>query len=218
MAVADDLLAVYLYEQVCRNRTPFHWLYPELRHAALNTPRFEGIEDALRENLQTLVRSNRLVLTDWDEKQLPATSSLKDLQVQPFKCFVGLTKLGAAEWEAAASPRWDEFYDESSDDRMMTLASTDKSIILRLMQNRLGWSHAPLQDTVRWRELRPWKATYWKTLESAWEAEFQYESCRPPPHLPETEEERIAKEEWRRMTQWFTRACDLPGWRWRIQR
>lgn len=216
-----ELLAVYLYQQVCLYRRPLEWLHPTLEHEALNTPQYEGIGEAVKHELEFLISSRRLVLTDRSGNAIsvPADARLQNFQVRPFEAFVGFSKLGAAEWEQAALPRWDRYFTEESDERTMRVWAADKSIIEQLIRNRFGWFWQARTESIRWRQHRPWQATYWKVLESGVEAEFEFEHCQTESSLASpAEEECLAVAEWRQMNQWFRSAYELPGWTWPVKR
>jgi len=213
---ADDLVEIYLYQLVREFGVTLHGIYPTIAGETLNVATFLDIDDSVERALERLLGNGKLILETQDDEQIMLTKPLREMLIEPFQYFVRMSPTGAAEWEAAARPHWSIYYCQESDEHVMTIAAMNRSTIERLIANRVGWHYVPVLSTVRWQELRPWQATYWKTLDSGWRAEFEYEYCEMS--VPPTEGEMRAVEDWRvmRRTGWYTPAWELPGWRWQM--
>jgi len=87
-----------------------------------------------------------------------------------------LTHEGGALWEEMTSPNWTLFIrsgsDEDRPDRLWVLGAGDRDRLELL--RRSGFGVAPVSGTEKWEELRPWKATYWKTIQVGYELKFEY--------------------------------------------
>jgi len=95
--------------------------------------------------------------------------------------FYRLSRDGGAVWEFFSSPDWSKFFKVSTDYdlNMCELASANRDLVeaLRQCEDR---HPAPIESTDRWMVLRPWNATYWKTLSSAYQLTFRVSISSSP--------------------------------------
>jgi hypothetical protein len=102
----------------------------------------------------------------------------RPLRKQPYTSFV-LTPLGAAIWEEFAAPQWDRYIDYADQVPGEFVGASEWRIrkYFGLVQH-LGIEVLP--ETVVWDEIRPWNATYWKTLPVGYRVQFEYQNTNRP--------------------------------------
>lgn len=98
--------------------------------------------------------------------------------------FYCLTPAGGESWESFARPEWDRYVScdgESDEDPTITevVASSEKS----LKRYMASVEHeTPIEAGSRiYDELRPWQATYWKTLPTGFRCRYRYQRVEPTP-------------------------------------
>jgi hypothetical protein len=83
-----------------------------------------------------------------------------------------LTAQGGARWEIAAEADWDKYLLDlmSTKPAELEVTATTREAVERYMLPDTRWNpfpdehDAPVPGTIRWKILRPWRATYWRTL------------------------------------------------------
>ena len=81
----------------------------------------------------------------------------------------GLTPEGGRVWESFAQPNWDAYLECYSrgpvgKNQVGVITSATLWRVQKILQNVRLLGHFPNPERTRLRVLRPWKATYWKTL------------------------------------------------------
>jgi hypothetical protein len=128
----------------------------------------------------------------------------------------GLTAQGGQRWEDIACPDWSRFHEvdyigqEAITDLIVTagsLARADEVLQLEFPDHQLR--RIPGIDHLH--ELRPWHATYWKTLPVGYRLQW---ACEPDPNEPvydveaarrfasDPELQRAAREQWKTYERW----------------
>lgn len=85
-----------------------------------------------------------------------------------------LTAKGASQWEAFAKPNWRHFVLDDSDCEAKggQLTCMDRKW-LGVYLARSSIAEGPIdQNSVKYQEIGPWEATYWKVLRQGWRVEF----------------------------------------------
>jgi hypothetical protein len=130
----------------------------------------------------------------------------------------GLTAAGGAAWEAVSKPDWNRFVDgvfgEDSEDeidsqrreRAGAFCCADKAHLEKFMETIHLRGIVPHVPSIKWDEVSPWQALYWKQLPHAHRARF---IGVHGPHVPE--EHMI--EEYRGLLNWHQshEGLMLPG-------
>ncbi len=113
----------------------------------------------------------------------------------------GLTERGAARWKAHAAPDWGRYlrHGFGFDSGTGEAEGGTRDLVERWLsaQRDLG-DERPVEDSIRWEVLRPWKATYWKSMPAGHRVRFRYRTERryhPDPAA-----------EWRRRMAWWSKA------------
>lgn len=138
----------------------------------------------------------------------PSADELRAFLDEPGKFFNGvyysLTPDGGAAWESFAHPEWSLFiehesqsFDEDEDDVQTTTVRTCDWKRLGKYLEAVAREEAIEPGTMTLAELRPWQATYWKTLPFGLECSFKSRERRSPdcPERPWRIRERWC--EWR---------------------
>lgn len=97
--------------------------------------------------------------------------------------YYGLTDAGGAVWEAFAVPRWDRYIDTKlghPDGEFVGATEWRVRKYFSLVRFR---ECAVMPESVRWDEVRPWPATYWKTLPVGYRVRFDWDWAETPPHV-----------------------------------
>lgn len=105
-----------------------------------------------------------------------------------------LTKKGAVMWETFAAPEWNLFIDESygwdeemQQDNIGCLISTNQELLAKYFKHSNLNGYPVKREHSKWDILRPWQATYWKTLPIGYRVRFEY----PPDHEPTIDEQEM---------------------------
>jgi hypothetical protein len=87
--------------------------------------------------------------------------------------FYGLSPAGAARWERMAEPEWERYFELASaeDDTWELVAGSQQRL------DELLNSTKPPEGVIERDILRPWEATYWKTLPSGYRVRIGYQSA-----------------------------------------
>jgi hypothetical protein len=87
--------------------------------------------------------------------------------------FYGLSQAGAARWERMAEPRWERYFELAClEDDTWELVTGSRQRLDELLN-----STEPPEGEIEQDILRPWEATYWKTLPSGYRVRFRNQSA-----------------------------------------
>jgi hypothetical protein len=105
---------------------------------------------------------------------LQINSALK----QEENLFYFLTSKGGKLWESVSYPKWDQYYFSAGNGQKHLLQCHSRKLAEELLkiQHLLDFGrsyHVPIIETVKWNFLTPWQPTYWKTLSSGYEINYQ---------------------------------------------
>ena len=92
----------------------------------------------------------------------------------------GLTLQGGAQWEEFSAPDWNRFIDASttfdSDEKQIgRVECLHKQHLEAYLQGLHHMNKSIREETMRWKELRPWQATYWKEFPSGWQVTYEFD-------------------------------------------
>ena len=92
--------------------------------------------------------------------------------------YYNLSAEGGATWEAFACPKWDRFVDQATsyeDDgtELHVAFASNRTLLQRIFDGLNYVGVFPKPETVRWTEVSPWQATYWKELPVGCRVEFK---------------------------------------------
>ncbi len=170
-AAVQDYVPLFLLEQP-----------NQLEGEVVNFPRHNFSEDEILRTLEFLFQKGYIEVVDHDEQpqDLPAVEAMLGRNLSPENMFslgkyYKLSPLGAQYWEEIAKPDWSKFHTHlqgvhhnrelraSRSHIAWVIESVSPSVIEQVM--KLPPLLRPmLPGTDRWQELRPWRATYWKTF------------------------------------------------------
>ena len=155
-----------------------------------------------------------LLIASNDERGdfVPSTQDIESALDGGLDADYGLTALGGAVWEEAAKPDWNRFvdgvfgasdadgeFDSMTRERIGEFRCADKSTLEKYMESIHFRGIVPHEPSLKWSEIRPWKALYWKELPLAHRVRFV------GVYAPECPEEKIP-EEYRGMGIWYENA------------
>lgn len=92
--------------------------------------------------------------------------------------YYGLSERGGGRWEAHAVPDWDRYLEASfrfNPEEGTTVSGTRDLMEQWLSAQRDLNQWKPIADSIRWDVLRPWQATYWKSVPVGHRVHFQFE-------------------------------------------
>lgn len=115
-----------------------------------------------------------------------------------------LTADGGAAWESFARPRWNRYVidscefpeDGSTFERMTTIETSDWQWLDRYLRTQAS-EQVVEAGSITLTELRPWQATYWKTLPFGLRCTFRSTEHRLPGPVPAPSRLRESWREWR---------------------
>ena len=106
------------------------------------------------------------------EAIVSALDGPRPMSRMPFICY-GLTHAGASVWEGFAAPKWERFLDVGISIPGEFIGATEWRIHRYFdLVHHIGIEIVP--GTVAWDEVRPWEATYWKTLPVGYRVRFEH--------------------------------------------
>jgi hypothetical protein len=147
-------------------------------------PSFTPIE--LLETLDRLFQRGDLVAQQEHERDngqnafTPARHEVEAALANEIKLYYRLTTQGGARWEAAVRPRWNLFICArcDSETRQCVATASERQLVEQYLAARpyqsIGGSR--IKGTESWEVLRPWQATYWKTLAVGHQVRYRVES------------------------------------------
>ena len=126
----------------------------------------------------------------------------------------GLSPLGGVQWETLSSPRWDQFISASYgvDPYDAEIIAQDHQLVQRYfeLQRQVPSSVGSIiPDSLQWDTLRPWEATYWKTLPKGYRLRFYYHPYPEDTEVPVTA--TWAWEQFGQMLEWYQRYSPGEG-------
>lgn len=198
----------FILTTVVRLWAPIAWLASPRRDEIFNLsdPGFTSAE--LLDTLSSLFSAGELVARPNDRRRgdgdlfTPTRNEIEEALADRIKLYYGLTTQGGERWEAVARPRWDMYLSRtvSTNPHCGEIIGSSR----RLVENYLGyWRYswprfAIIPESVTWQVLRPWQATYWKSVPVGYRVTFQWQRVEPefsdPP--PEFYEFRREIERW----------------------
>jgi len=137
---------------------------------------------------------------------VPTRAEIEAALAGALKVYYGLTLKGGARWEAVSLPDWNRYCDAflGIDPEVGTIISRDR----KLVETYLSLCHYAWNDmsviagSEKWDVLKPWEATYWKTLPDGHRIQFEYKS-RDAAGV--TESPPSAKQFFEGIRNWYTR-------------
>ena len=130
--------------------------------------------------------------------------------------FYYLTPQGGAKWESVSNPNWNRFYrGRFSSEHDIETGLSEAEVIScspELIENHLRVSGyldglVRIPETVIWSEIKPWQATYWKTLPKAYKVNYKYQFIKRSQDInnpKERELDREIKNTLSEMQRWYT--------------
>jgi hypothetical protein len=92
-----------------------------------------------------------------------------------------LTEKGASAWEAIAKPDWARYFDARWEDGVINItAATSQVLDDVIKQGPFCWEITIVGGADERFVLKPWEATYWKTLPEAHKVTLSYTTEFPP--------------------------------------
>lgn len=154
----------------------------QLEGEIVNFPRHDFSEEEIVETLAFLFQKKYIEVVDQNEQPLdsPSVEVLLGQNLPPDSMFslgkyYRLSPLGAQYWEEIAKPDWSRFHTHlqaAHHNRALrsfssciawTIGSRNQELIEEIMRlPPILWPMLPGSD--RWQEVRPWRATYWKSF------------------------------------------------------
>jgi hypothetical protein len=153
----------------------------------LREPRFKST--SLRDTVIKLIRQGDLIVQREANSELvgdpfnPTLLELSDALSGRSILAYRLSAQGGSRWEAAVQPRWNLFVDTwvSYDPDEGEIAAGDRGLIeaYRDAWPYIGGNDEIIVGTETWETLRPWQATYWKTLPHGYRVRFRVKRIEP---------------------------------------
>jgi hypothetical protein len=201
----------WLLDSVVEQRHPLSLLAMENVDAILDRPSHGMERGALIEQLAQLFGAGVLIATNETRGEFaPMPDEIAAVFEGALDADYGLTAKGGQLWEEVSSPDWNRFVDgvfgESNEagefegtnhERVGEFVCADLENLLRFIESLPFKGIAPHPPSLKWDELRPWQALYWKQLPSGHRARFLGVSTAPWP------EEQIP-EKFRDLGMWYT--------------
>jgi hypothetical protein len=109
--------------------------------------------------------------------------------------YYGLTESGGQFWERTFHPVWSEYVEalESSSPEKIEVAAMTRDLVddyvAHVYRSSVAFRQVILGSEF-WHQLRPWQATYWKTLPTGWRLEFLASESDPHKAVRFSEEQR----------------------------
>jgi hypothetical protein len=103
--------------------------------------------------------------------------ALIELTDEGGETYFALTRDGGAAWEAFARPDWSRFIDARADGTDAEVICADRARLDAFVASR--WQAWIPAGAERRDELRPWAATYWKTLPVGYRVRYVYREREP---------------------------------------
>ena len=111
-----------------------------------------------------------------------------------------ITPKGGGLWESRAHPDWDRFYHIplTEDDSQLTIMATNLPRIQEIVSHLPALLECRVEEQVTCTKCTPFKALYWKTLESGFSCEFKVHE------VDDVDETLIGYAEFVRLRSWCT--------------
>lgn len=92
-----------------------------------------------------------------------------------------MTEKGASAWEAITKPDWGRYFDSRREDEVIDItAATSQMLDVVIKQVSFCWEITIVGGTDRRLVVKPWEATYWKTLPEGHKVTLSYAQGFPP--------------------------------------
>ncbi len=179
---------LWVLEAVVEIQYPLHALLsPEAEQAwNMKTPKWtqDKALDALASvffRREAQVHWLELPKEEYSPTFYPTTAQLRSILNAPhdpyrMACY-GLTPQGAAVWEAAALPQWDKFLNDAWQDDEVIITGPSKDLVCEYVRRQNQFFDCDiLIEAGQWQEIRPWPATYWKTLAAGYQLTARFEA------------------------------------------
>lgn len=211
--------AYWFLDAVVEYKLPIRTLARPNLAEVLNRPSHGLDSQSLCALLLQLVQQDYLVIYQYrprEDKEIPFMPSRRDLEQElnllennrQNYLIYGLSPVGGAQWETLSSTRWDRYITASYgvDPYEAEMIAQDRQLVQRYfeLQHYISSSaEAVVPESLQWDTLRPWEATYWKTLPKASRLRFYY--------YPHTEDMEVsatpawAWEQFCEMCEWYQR-------------
>ena len=91
--------------------------------------------------------------------------------------YYGMSQEGGLHWEAFAHPKWDRFVDklfsfDDDENESHCVSAANRQKLQRIFDGLHFIGLFPKPETVKWTDVSPWQATYWKILPAGYCVEF----------------------------------------------
>jgi hypothetical protein len=193
-------------------RTPFPLaLLPKSRETvtgAFNRPFHDMDYNTLTKTLTSLW-SNRLLrffsLDDWLENIVFDASVINRLFDPDLEMYYGLTEEGGAVWEHMSSADWSKYcFIEEGDEMVITAGALPVAEHYLQLQSTMGGGFDIINSSINWSIIKPWRATYWKTLATGWSVRFRTAPTLYTPVSP------MLWRQWSDLQTWYTNPFSPP--------
>ena len=109
---------------------------------------------------------------------IPSYLQINSALKQEENLFYFLTNKGGELWESVSYPKWNQYYFSAGNEYEHVLQCHSRKLAEKLLeiQHLLDFGrsyHSPRIETVKWNFITPWQPTYWKTLSSGYEINYQ---------------------------------------------
>lgn len=177
-----DRAEYWILDSVVDGMRLFGTLHPAVVQEAFNRPGHGLGYDQLLDLLNCLFQSgdlvaNRVSLLNYEDSRLfvPARAELAGLftVTGDSDVFYGLTAQGGARWEAVSAPDWNGFSDcwWTEPDWWGAVGADRRRVEQYLLSAQVQARVVPGSEF--WEVVRPWQATYWKSLPIAHKVSFR---------------------------------------------
>ncbi|MBC8163490.1 MAG: hypothetical protein H7Z42_19955 [Roseiflexaceae bacterium] len=172
----------WLLDSVIENPFPVHWLNPSYedlsmafnrKHHGLSLSEVEESFSELCEKRYLGVYIGRH-FSEYDQTPLfPSMLEIRSaLRGETMMHYV-VTPEGGKQWEALSPPEWQKY--SVTGGTPMCIVAGDKAILeeLLLLESYIAPSYEIVSESVRKSTIKPWRATYWKTVAVGYSACFE---------------------------------------------
>lgn len=115
--------------------------------------------------------------------------------------YYGLTSAGGWQWEQLTNPDWKSFvqtlYGVNPEEG--SIASATRQVVQQWFDSQILEGYEVLPDSIRWENMLPWQATYWKQLPEGYRVTFLYHY-----HALSAKQDRQKNERLQKEVPWYT--------------
>lgn len=173
-----DNVEILLLDCLCLCECPLRlFLSPDFAEL-FNRPDHGLSNEELLDRLVRLINCGLIFVVDAKRCGAPNTSGLRQWLDNALSggedCFVGLTQRGGAVWEKAVNPDWQQFhvFRDGEEEGCVVLEAGTEEYLSRLFTMYEEYC-PPIKAPGDPIHLRPWQATYWKTLPVGFRLTYQ---------------------------------------------